>query len=229
MPNFATSLAALKSGGVFVYPLFALMLLSIAVIVDRAWVYWRYARPPRVLQELLGRSAFDWDEFERRLAAPGRPSYFAEFCRTILEHRSEPLWWVESVAADEASVIERRLRRGLWILDTIVTAAPLLGLLGTISGMIGAFHLFGSGGLVDPGAVTGGVAEALVATAIGISIAVVCLLAFNFFSRTEAAEMDEMERLGTRLIDRIRRVAEAGEGGVTEAPPPATLRRVPAR
>jgi biopolymer transport protein ExbB len=225
MPDLATSLAALKSGGVFVYPLFILLVVALAVIVDRSWVYIRYARRPPELEALLGRAELDWAAFERGLAAPGREGYFVLFCRTLLEHRGDPMWRLESVATDAMAMIERRLRRGLWMLDTIVTAAPLLGLLGTISGMIGAFHLFGSSGLVDPGAVTGGVAEALVATAIGISIAVVCLFAFNLFSRTEAQVMDEMERLGTRLVDHIR-LAQAGEPPAAVAP---SLRKVPAR
>jgi biopolymer transport protein ExbB len=115
-----------------------------------------------------------------------------------------PSWWVESRAAEEAGAIEKSLGRWLWILETIVTAAPLLGLLGTISGMIRSFKLFGQEGLVDPRGVTGGVAEALIATAVGLFIALVALFAFNFFSYRQAQVMDEMEQLGTRLVDAIR-------------------------
>ncbi|HEY6334659.1 MAG TPA: MotA/TolQ/ExbB proton channel family protein, partial [Alphaproteobacteria bacterium] len=122
----------------------------------------------------------------------------------IVENRHHPAWWVESRAADEASLIEKALGRWLWILETIVTAAPLLGLLGTITGMVRAFKLFGNQGLVDPGGVTGGVAEALIATAVGLFVALVALFAFNYFSYRQAQVMDEMERLGTRMIDHIR-------------------------
>ena len=96
------------------------------------------------------------------------------------------------------------MARWLWALETIVTAAPLLGLLGTISGMIRAFKLFGSEGLVDPRGVTGGVAEALIATAVGLFIALVALFAFNFFSQRQAQVMDAMEQLGGRLVDHVR-------------------------
>ena len=90
------------------------------------------------------------------------------------------------------------------ILETTVTAAPLLGLLGTITGMVRAFKLFGAEGLVDPRGVTGGVAEALIATAVGLFIALVALFAYNYFSYRVAQVMDEMEQLGTRIIDHIR-------------------------
>jgi biopolymer transport protein ExbB len=70
--------------------------------------------------------------------------------------------------------------------------------------MIRSFRLFGDQGLVDPAGVTGGVAEALIATAVGLFIALTALFAFNFFSQRRAQLMDELERLGTRLVDRIR-------------------------
>ena len=92
----------------------------------------------------------------------------------------------------------------LWVLETIVTAAPLLGLMGTIGGMMDAFKIIGGSGIVNPTGVTGGVAQALIATAIGLMIAVIALFGFNYFSRVQSQTMDEMERLGTRLIDHIR-------------------------
>ena len=121
-----------------------------------------------------------------------------------MENRSKPAWWVESRSGDEAQVIEKALNRGLWVLETVVTAAPLLGLLGTITGMMHSFQLIGGNGLVDPTGVTGGVAQALIATALGLFIAIIALFAFNFFSRRQSQVLDEMERLGTRLVDNIR-------------------------
>jgi biopolymer transport protein ExbB len=90
------------------------------------------------------------------------------------------------------------------VLETIVTAAPLLGLMGTIGGMMDAFKIIGGSGVVNPTGVTGGVAQALIATAIGLLIALIALFGFNYFSRVQSQTMDEMERLGTRLIDHIR-------------------------
>jgi len=70
--------------------------------------------------------------------------------------------------------------------------------------MMHSFKVIGGNGLVDPTGVTGGVAQALIAPALGLLIAIVALFAFNFFSRRQAQALDEMERLGTRLIDNIR-------------------------
>lgn len=204
MTNLEGFLAALQVGGVMIYPLLALAVLAAVVILEKGFVFWMRTRLPDALVDLIETYGFPWDELGRRLSALGRRNYFGHFLTVILDNRHHPTWWVESRASDEASLIEKALGRWLWILETIVTAAPLLGLLGTITGMIRAFRLFGSQGLVDPAGVTGGVAEALIATAVGLFIALVALFAFNYFSYRQARVMDEMERLGTRMVDHIR-------------------------
>jgi biopolymer transport protein ExbB len=82
----------------------------------------------------------------------------------------------------EAAFIEAKeaLSNRLWILDTVVTAAPLMGLLGTIFGIVDTFLALSKSGMSDPAAVSSGIGTALYATALGISIALVCLLIFNF-------------------------------------------------
>ena len=202
--NFA---GALRVGGVIVYPLLLLAVLSTVVILEKAYVFVARARMPAGVLRSIGADGVAWAAFEQTLAGVDPRNYFGRFCRVIVDHRKRPPWWIESRAADEASAIEQSLGRGLWILETTVTAAPLLGLLGTISGMIRAFRLFGTEGLVDPRGVTGGVAEALIATAVGLFIALVALVAFNWCSHWQARIMDDMEQLGTRLID-ARRLEE---------------------
>ncbi len=197
-------LEALRFGGVMVYPLLLLAILAAVVILDKVFVYWRYVRLPGPMLELVETYDFSWPDLERQLRELNQRNYFQRFFRKVMDNRGKPVWWVESRAGDEAQLIETALSRGLWVLETIVTGAPLLGLLGTIAGMMQAFNLIGNNGLVDPTGVTGGVAQALIATALGLFIAVIALFAFNFFSRRQSQVLDEMERLGTRLVDNIR-------------------------
>ncbi|MBU6428746.1 MAG: MotA/TolQ/ExbB proton channel family protein, partial [Cyanobacteria bacterium REEB65] len=147
---------------------------------------------------------FSWDDLEGRLESLGDRHMMASFFEVIAQNRCKPAWWVESRAGDEAHFVEGSLTRGLWVLETVVTAAPLLGLLGTITGMMAAFKLIGNNGLVDPTGVTAGVAQALISTALGLAIALLALFGFNYFSRLVNKTLDEMERLGTRLVDHIR-------------------------
>jgi biopolymer transport protein ExbB len=204
MQEIHIALEALRFGGAMVYPLLVLAVLAAVVILDKAFVYWRYVSLPGPLLELVETYDFSWADLERQLTGLNQQNYFQRFFRVVMDNRGKPVWWVESRAGDEAQLIEKSLSRGLWVLETIVTAAPLLGLLGTITGMMHAFNLIGNNGLVDPTGVTGGVAQALIATALGLFIAVIALFAFNFFSRRQSQMLDEMERLGTRLVDNIR-------------------------
>jgi len=197
-------IAALQVGGAMIYPLLLLAVVAAVVIVEKGFVFGARARVPAAVAQLVETYGFAWEELEQRLGAVPPRNYFGRFVRVIADNRKHPAWWVESRAADEASLIEQSLGRWLWVLETIVTAAPLLGLLGTITGMIRAFKLFGTEGLVDPRGVTGGVAEALVATAVGLFIALVALFAFNYFSHRQARVMDELEQVGTRLVDTLR-------------------------
>src|SRR5208283_199014 len=204
MQNLFTAVNALKFGGMAVYPLLLLGIIALAVSLDKTIIYWRYGRLPNSTLALVETYRFEWGELEKQVASFIHGNCFRRFFKVIMDNRANPAWWVESRAADEAQLIERALKRGLWVLETIVTAAPLLGLVGTIIGMMESFKLIGGSGLVNPTGITGGVAQALIATTLGLIIAIISLFSFNFFSNLQSKTMDEMERLGTRLIDHIR-------------------------
>lgn len=212
MDRLNETMAMLQAGGIAVYPLVALAVLACVIVIEKAFMLSARTRLPGRLVTLIETYNFAWAELAGQIDTLDPRNHFARFLRAILDNRTHPAWWVESRAGDEASLIEKSLGRWLWILETIVTAAPLLGLLGTITGMIRSFKLFGNQGLVDPTGVTGGVAEALIATALGLFVALIALFAFNYFSDRQARIMDEMERLGTRLVDHIRLDAGAQAG-----------------
>ena len=102
-------------------------------------------------------------------------------------------------AMEATGVVEvSRMKRGFPSLDTIITLSPLLGLLGTIIGMIDSFGIMAIEGIGSPHAVTGGVAEALICTAGGITVAVLALIPYNYFvARTERV-IEQIEHYATR-------------------------------
>jgi biopolymer transport protein ExbB len=215
---------SLRYGGAMVYPLLALGILAIAIMLDRAVAHFRCLRLPAALANLVETYGFAWEELEHQLAQLGPANAYGRFLKVIADNRTEPAWWVESRAGDEAGLIEKVLNRGLWLLETVVTAAPLMGLLGTITGMMAAFNVIGSSGLVAPHEVTAGVAQALIATALGLFIALIALFGFNFFSRMQTHALDRMERLGSRLVDHIRLDQEHASADAQSA-----MRHLPAR
>jgi biopolymer transport protein ExbB len=204
MPNVQDLIVALRVGGAMIYPLLALAVVAVLVILEKGFVLAARTRLPTALLRVVEAPSVAWDALEEQLTRVEARNYFGRCFRVVLDNRTRPVWWVESRVVEEASLIEQALGRWLWILETTVTAAPLLGLLGTITGMIRAFKLFGTEGIVDPRGVTGGVAEALIATALGLFVALIALFAFNFYSYRQAQVMDGMEQLGARLIDSLR-------------------------
>ena len=93
----------------------------------------------------------------------------------------------------------KRFNKGLSTLDTIITLAPLLGLLGTVTGMIHAFGLLGHRELDAPTVITGGIAEALMATAFGLAIAIAALVPFSWLNSKVEEARSEIEDASTRL------------------------------
>lgn len=212
---------AIFYGGAMVYPLLVLGLVAVGIILDRGVAFRRCLRLPTQVVAIVDTYGFSWTDLDAALQQVDPRNAYVRLLSAIAGQRAEPAWWVESRAGEEAGEIEKVLGRGLWVLETAVTAAPLLGLLGTITGMMQAFKVIGGSGLVAPTEVTGGVAQALIATALGLLIAIVALFAFNFFSRGVANALDTMERLASRLVDRIR-LEQEGDGSST-APSSAGL------
>jgi biopolymer transport protein ExbB len=92
------------------------------------------------------------------------------------------------------------LRQRLSILDTIITLAPLLGILGTVTGIIRSFQLLSTGGIQDPTAVTGGIAEALITTAAGLIVSICTLIPFNYCASFVRRRTRDFEQLIHRAV-----------------------------
>jgi biopolymer transport protein ExbB len=197
---------AVRAGGWVIYPLSVLAIAALAIMIDRAYVFWRFARMPDHVSPASERGHDD----SGRFTADGLPQRHAmnRMNRLFDDHDDVPVWRTESRIETTATQIERDMSRGLWLLETIVTAAPLLGLLGTIVGMMRSFRLIGGDGLVSAAGVSGGVAQALVATAIGLIIALTALFAFNYFSRRVDRLMDDIELFANERLGEIRLARE---------------------
>jgi biopolymer transport protein ExbB/TolQ len=174
----------LKSGGFVMYPLLAASFLLWMIILERAWSYWHLDRHLRSFY-LESLNAILKKEFEsvKILCRNYRDLPTAELVSFALERRfaKEPhvqTSWVQALDRKRRG-INLELRKFLWLLATIASAAPLVGLFGTVVGILGSFQemaRLNSGGF---SVVAAGISESLIATASGIVVAVVALLAFN--------------------------------------------------
>lgn len=193
MFHIGSLIQTLAKGGPVMIPLVICSVLALAVVVERFGFWWRQGDvgPAERALELAERGKLD----EALEVARAARTATARVIAAGLAERQAPPAAMEAAAQTEMS----RLRNYLPVLDTIITLSPLLGLLGTVTGMIAAFGILSTSGMNQPNAITGGVAEALIATAAGLAIAIATLVPYNYFlSRAEQA-MDTMERLASRL------------------------------
>ncbi len=173
---------AFLRGGVIMWPLLACSLLALTIVIERAIVFARYAARRRDEEDNVARllAALRQGRCDEAIAIGESPSA-GPACRLLAEGlRNREFGLAESlqIAADRRL---DALRHGLSVLDTVITLAPLLGILGTVTGIIRSFHLLSAAGAEDPATVTAGIAEALITTAAGLIVAITALVPFNFF------------------------------------------------
>ena len=153
----------------------------------------RRSRQPQVLERVL--AAVESGQVQDAIRLGQASTDFA--VRTLvygLTHRHRSFSDALLRAANQEL---NRFKRGLPILDTIITLAPLLGLLGTVTGMIRAFGFIGGAELETPAAITGGIAEALIATAFGLGTAIVAVIPFNYLNARLEDARHEIEDVST--------------------------------
>ena len=183
-------------GGPIMWPLLLASILSLGTVLERLLflLFNKLRRDPKAMQAFFTAVGAGKMDEAMRLGEKSK-FYVVRALGYALRHREESL--ANALLFAQAKEL-RRFRRGIPILDTVITLAPLLGLLGTVTGMMSSFSLIG-GELSAPGAITGGIAEALIATAFGLGIAITSVIPFNALNaRADEARL-EMEAAGTQL------------------------------
>jgi len=182
------------AGGWMMIPIALCSVLGVAIILERLF-YFRHLGYESEANRII--TLTEQRKFTDALAiAEQQPKPLLRVLAAGIMKRGE----LPEKAMEAASIAElAKMKRGLSALDTIITLGPLLGLLGTIVGMIDSFGIMAESGLGQPHAVTGGVAEALVCTAAGIFVAVTTLIPYNYFLAGVEQETERMEQYATHM------------------------------
>lgn len=193
-----------RQGGFVMWPLLVCSIAGVAIIIERVWVLQR----KRVISPNLV------DGIQKQLTSPESievvrkvseidASILAELVRTafahISLHKTENIEAVQAVARQ----ILGRMERGLTTLALVAELGPLLGLLGTVNGMVRLFNDVATKGMSDPTLISAGISEALVATFTGLSISIPTLVAYMYLRRRIEMMVLEMERHIDELITRL--------------------------
>jgi biopolymer transport protein ExbB len=198
-------------GGPVMWPILASAVVAVAVVGERTFWWLRESRhrDPKQLEQLLA-ALENGDVAAAKTVSAGSEDAVIRMIRHGLNHvggvHSSLLGALQLAAGIEL----KRAGRFLTVMDTLVTLAPLLGLLGTVTGLMRAFLNIGSAEL-SVSAVTGGIGEALIATACGLSIAIFALIPFNYFSAKVTQLQFDLETAATN----VEVMVSGGKGGDT--------------
>jgi biopolymer transport protein ExbB len=188
-------------GGFMMYPLLLSGLVAITVIFERFYVFNRsYGTPEGLVAKVLSLVQSDQLKEAESLCQAHQTPVSAVLAAGI-GHFSNPVAEMELSMKNQAEQWIPLLEKRIEVIDTVITAAPLMGLLGTITGMMGSFRVLSEKGVNEPNAITGGVAEALIATATGLVIALLCLVAYNYLSARVRTFIYQVEGVASRLIE----------------------------
>ncbi|NLY55587.1 MAG: MotA/TolQ/ExbB proton channel family protein [Firmicutes bacterium] len=198
-----------NKGGILMYPLLLCSVLALAVIIERIY-YFIIIRDDldevmdRVESSLKQGRVLEAMQVARRARGP-----VATVLAAAIAHKGEPRQVIEDYVKRAGNVELYKLERGLPLLETVIMVSPLLGLLGTVLGIMQSFNVMGAlRGVNDPAVLAPGIAEALITTAAGLSIAIPASMMHAFFVRKVDKYVLEMNN---RAVDIVNLLSERGE------------------
>jgi biopolymer transport protein ExbB len=180
-----------------------IFLLGVAIIIERLVFFRSAVRAGDTLEhDLKLLSASDLDQADK-VVEHYKSTVQSELVKTAIAARGKEEAVVEREIEETIMFQMPRLDRNLWVLDTAVTLGPLLGLLGTIIGMVESFNVLGASGTSNPNGVTGGIGHALTATACGLTIAIICVVFVNYFNKRIRMTVNQFDLIKSLLVSRF--------------------------
>jgi biopolymer transport protein ExbB len=196
-------------GGVFMWPILLALICGLAVILEKAYYFLRNENDMT-------------DKFKKnliKLIQNGNKAEIIEYCNTKKNSVAKTIKntletfesdtdfdprYLEEIAKETTLEQISALEKGMWLLNIVATVSPQLGLLGTVTGMVGAFKGLAGASGADSAMIAGGISEALYTTAFGLLVGIPALVAYNFFDRKIDNVLMEVERMTVYLTNTIQ-------------------------
>ena len=198
------AITLIRNGGIMMYPLLLCSVVLIALIIERLITLRRASGDGDGLLDAIKAvrpTGPDADNTKAMALCQSMGGPLGRIFARGLKNSHRSADAIEMAMEQEASNETPALEANLAIIKTIINIAPLLGLLGTIAGMISSFRAASQQGLSNPTAVLGGISEALISTATGITLAIVGFIFFNYFSNQVRKVIEDIEYYGAQLVN----------------------------
>jgi len=189
------------SGGIIIWPIILLSIISLAIVLEKIWNLARDIIIPKNLTENLISLISEGSLSERKIKKMSKDSVLGNIFAQLVREKNKDKSSLRLKAEEVGRFEVNRLEQYLSLLGTIATVSPILGLLGTVMGMINIFRNLLESNLGSVSPLAGGIAEALVTTAAGLVVAIPTLIFFRHFSRTIENYSLELEEESNKLID----------------------------
>ncbi len=193
----------IRAGGGFMWPIIICSIAAVAIILERLWTL----QSSRVIPRDLSQKVWNWIEADqlsdKLVLALEQNSPLGKLLAIGLANRDKPRALMVERLQDGGRHVVHELERFLNTLGTIAAVAPLLGLLGTVAGIIHAFNAITANGLGDPRTLSGGIGEALITTAAGLTVAIPSLIAYRFLRGKVERLVIRMEKEAMKLVDAL--------------------------
>ena len=192
-----------KSGGWLMVPIILCSVIAAAIIAERLWTLQRKRVLPQDLAEKVWHWAKNKQLDEQHLQALRQSSPLGEVLATGLRNRNQPRDVMKESIEDSGRHVVHDLEQYLIPLGTIAAVTPLLGLLGTVIGMVKVFAAITTHGVGNPAVLAGGISEALITTAAGLSVAIPALIGFRYLRRRIDSLVIQMEKEAIKLMEAV--------------------------
>ena len=217
-----------ERGGPVMWPLLALSILGLTVMIWRWWALRQAAAGVPTLMKALRAALASGDIAQAVAVCDRHPGPIAAIVKAGLIRAARPKEEVELALQDASAHELALLERGLPLLATVAMIAPLLGFLGTVTGMINSFEALASVGLNNPAAVAKGISEALITTAAGLIIAIPVQMAYNYFVTNVNGLVRNMESAANVVLEALSTDGDTRGGGADLPHPSPNLAPAPA-
>ncbi|MFZ0448284.1 MAG: MotA/TolQ/ExbB proton channel family protein [Desulfatiglandaceae bacterium] len=188
-------------GGVFMYPIIFCSIIALAIFIERLWFLRRKNIIPedfvRQVDDLLRKNKIT----EAAFLCQSDASSIAKVFLAGLKNARKGMWLVKEAIEERGSREATILEKNVSILATLANLSPLLGLLGTVSGMIKTFNAISVQGIGNPAPLAGGIAEALLTTAAGLCVAIPTLVCYRFLKDRAGMFIFEMEESSIKIVE----------------------------